>query len=68
MEQSCGPLAVEIVPVKHCDFSNYLAKRATAHRGACAELQFLIIEMSFGPLAVEMFPGKHSDFRTYLAK
>jgi hypothetical protein len=28
MEHSCGPLAVEIVPGKHCDFSTYLAMRA----------------------------------------
>jgi hypothetical protein len=40
MEQSCGPLAVEIVPVKHCDFSTYLAMRATAQSRACAEVQF----------------------------
>jgi hypothetical protein len=40
MEQSCGLLAVEIVPGKHCDFSTYLAKRARAQSGACAEVQF----------------------------
>jgi hypothetical protein len=40
MEQTCGPLAVEIVPEKHCDFSTYLAKRARAQSGACAEVQF----------------------------
>jgi hypothetical protein len=40
MEQSCSPLAVEIVPGKHCDFSTYLEKRATAPSGACAEVQF----------------------------
>jgi hypothetical protein len=40
MEQSCSPLAVEIVPGKHCDFSTYLAKRAGAQSGACAEVQF----------------------------
>jgi hypothetical protein len=28
MEQSCGPLSVETIPGKHCDFSIYLAKRA----------------------------------------
>jgi hypothetical protein len=39
MEQSCGPLAVEIVPGKNCDFSNYLAKRARDQFGACAEVQ-----------------------------
>jgi hypothetical protein len=40
MDQSCGPLAVEIVPGKHYDFSTYLAKRARAQSGACAEVQF----------------------------
>jgi hypothetical protein len=40
MEESCGLLAVEIFPGKPCDFSNYLAKRARAQSGACAEVQF----------------------------
>jgi hypothetical protein len=40
MEQCCGPLAVEMVPGKRCDFSTYLAKRARAQSGACAEVQF----------------------------
>jgi hypothetical protein len=40
MEQSCGPLAVDIVPEEHCDFSTYLSKRAKAQSGACAEMQF----------------------------
>jgi hypothetical protein len=39
MEHSCGPLAVEIVPGKHCNFSTYLAKRARAQTGAFAEVQ-----------------------------
>jgi hypothetical protein len=40
MEQSSGPLAVEIVPGMHCDFSTYVAKRARAQSGACAEMKF----------------------------
>jgi hypothetical protein len=40
MEQSCGPLAVEFVPGKHSDFSTYFTKRARAHSGAFAEVQF----------------------------
>jgi hypothetical protein len=40
MEQSCGPLAVEMVPEEHCDFSTYLAKREKSQSGACAEVQF----------------------------
>jgi hypothetical protein len=39
-EQCCGPLAVEMVPRKHCDFSTYITKRARDQSGACAELQF----------------------------
>jgi hypothetical protein len=40
MEQCCNPLAVEMIPGKHCDFSTKLAKRARAQSGACAEVQF----------------------------
>jgi hypothetical protein len=40
MEQCCGPLCVEIVPRKHCDFSTYLAKRTRVQSRACAEVQF----------------------------
>jgi hypothetical protein len=40
MEQSSCPQAVEIIPGKHCDFSTYLAKRAIANSGACAEVKF----------------------------
>jgi hypothetical protein len=40
MEQCYGPMAVEIFPEKHCDFSTYLAKRARAQSGACAEVKF----------------------------
>jgi hypothetical protein len=40
MEQCCGPLAVEMIPGKHCHFSTNLAKRAKAQSGACAEMQF----------------------------
>jgi hypothetical protein len=40
MEQCCGPLAIEIIPGKQCDFSTYLAQRARAQSGAFAEVQF----------------------------
>jgi hypothetical protein len=40
MEQICGPLAIEIIPGKDCDFRTYLAKRAIAQSGTCAEVQF----------------------------
>jgi hypothetical protein len=40
MEQSPDPLAVEFIPGKHCDFSTFVAKRARAQFGACAEVHF----------------------------
>jgi hypothetical protein len=40
IKQSCGTLAVEIVPEEHCHFCTFLAKRAKASSGACAEVQF----------------------------
>jgi hypothetical protein len=40
MEQCCGPLAVEIIQGKHCDFSIYLTKRARVQSVACADVQF----------------------------
>jgi hypothetical protein len=39
-EQNSGPLAAEFVPGKHCYFSTYLAKRASSHSDACANVQF----------------------------
>jgi hypothetical protein len=68
MEQSCGPLAVGIVPGKLRNFSTYLAMRARAQSGACAEVQFIVNGR------VLWYPGcrnnsrKHCDFSTYLAK
>jgi hypothetical protein len=40
MKQCCGPLTVELIPGKHCDFRTNLAKRARAQSGECAEVQF----------------------------
>jgi hypothetical protein len=40
MEECCGPLTIEMLPRKHCDFSNYLDKRARSQSGVCAEVQF----------------------------
>jgi hypothetical protein len=40
IKQSCGLLAIGMFPRKHCDFITYLAKRARAHSGACAKVQF----------------------------
>jgi hypothetical protein len=68
MEQSCGPLAVEMDSGKHSDFSTYLAKRARAQSCACAEVHF----PDYG--TVLWSPGsrncsrKHCDLSTYIAK
>jgi hypothetical protein len=40
MEKSPAPLAVEFIPGKHWDFRTFLAKRARAQFGACAEGHF----------------------------
>jgi hypothetical protein len=40
MEESSGPLAIEIVLGKHNYLNTYLAKRAGAQSGACAEVHF----------------------------
>jgi hypothetical protein len=69
MEQSCGPLSVEIVPGKHCDFSTYLAKIARAHSGACAEVKFPDygkMLWSPGSRNGSRKAGKHCDFSTSL--
>jgi hypothetical protein len=68
MEQSCGPLAVEIAPGKHFDSSTYLAKSARAQSGACAEVQFPDYRTVFWSLGSRNFSRKHCDFTTYLAK
>jgi hypothetical protein len=60
VEQCCEPLAVEIIPGNHCDFSTYLAKRATARSGVCAVLQF----PDYGTLL--WYPGSRNCFRKAL--
>jgi hypothetical protein len=67
MKQSCGPLAVEIVPGKHCFSALNLPRErelSLAHAQRCI---FLIMEQSCGTLVVEIVPGKHYGFSTYLA-
>jgi hypothetical protein len=68
MEESCGPLAIEIFPGKHCDFSSYFAKRARAHNGACAEVQFPDYGTVLWSPVSRNCSKKHCDFSTYLAK
>jgi hypothetical protein len=68
MEQCCGPLAAEMIPGKHCDFSNYLAKGARAQSGACAEVQFPHYGTELWSHGSRNDSRKHCDFSTYLAK
>jgi hypothetical protein len=60
MEQCCGPLAVEDVPDEQCFFRTYLAMRAKAQSGACAEVQF----PDYG--TVFWSPGRRNDSRKSL--
>jgi hypothetical protein len=69
MEYSCDPLAVELIPGKHCDLRTYLAKRARTQSGACADLQFPdygTVLWSPGSINVSWKAAKHCDFSTYL--
>jgi hypothetical protein len=68
MEQSCGPLVVEIFPGKHCDFNTYLANRARAQAGACAEVPFPDYGTVLWSSGSRNGSRKHCDFSTYLAK
>jgi hypothetical protein len=68
MEQRCGPLAVEIVPGKHCDFSTYIDKRARAQFGECAEVHFPDYGTVIWSLVSRNCSRKHCNFRTYLTK
>jgi hypothetical protein len=68
MEQSCGPLEVEIFPEEHCDFSTYLAKRAGAQSGACAEVQFPDYGTVLWSPGSRIYFGKHGVFSKSLAK
>jgi hypothetical protein len=62
MEQSCVPLAVEIVPGKHCVFSTYLAKRERELSLSHAQRwSFLIMKQCCGPVAAEIFPGNTAN-------
>jgi hypothetical protein len=60
IEHSCGPLALEFVSGKHCDFSKNLDKKrelSLAHAQRCI---FLIMEQCSIPLAVEIGPRNTS--------
>jgi hypothetical protein len=71
MVQSFGPREVEIIPGRHWDFSIYLAKRASAPSGTCAEVQFPdygTLLWSPGRRNCSRKAGKHSDFSNILTK
>jgi hypothetical protein len=69
--QGSGPLAVEFVPGKHCNFSTYLAKRGRVQSGACAEVQipnYGTVVWSPGSRNGSRKAGKHCDFSIYFTK
>jgi hypothetical protein len=68
MEQCCDPLAVEVIPRKHCEFSTYLTKRPGAQSGACAQVKFPDYGTVFWAPGRGNIPGKHCDFSNYLAE
>jgi hypothetical protein len=68
IKQSSGLLAVEEFPGHHCVFSTYLAKRAKAQSGACAEVQFPDYGTELWSPGCRNFPEEHCNFSTYLAK
>jgi hypothetical protein len=68
MEQRFGPLSVEIVLGKHFDFSTYLAKRAGAKSGACAEVQFPYYLTVLWLSGSRNVSREHCDFSTFFAK
>jgi hypothetical protein len=68
MEQSCGPLAVEIFPGMHLDFSTYLARSARAQSGACAYVLFPDYGTVLWSPGSKNISKKNCDFSTYLAK
>jgi hypothetical protein len=67
IEQSCGPLSVEIIPGKNCDSAPILPRERELSLAHVQRCSFLIMEQCFVPLAVEMVQGKHCDFSTKLA-
>jgi hypothetical protein len=71
MEQICGPVAVETIPRKHCDFSTYLKKRARTECGACARVQFPdygTVPWTPGRINGSRKAGNHCNIRIYLTK
>jgi hypothetical protein len=71
MEESCGPLPVEIFPGKHWDFSIYVAKRARAQSVTCAEVKFPdygTVLWSPGSRNGSRKAGKLCHFSTYFTK
>jgi hypothetical protein len=59
---------MEIVAGKYCNFSTYLAKRARAQSGSCAEVQFPEYGTVLWAPSSRNYSRKHCEFSTYLAK
>jgi hypothetical protein len=62
-EQWCGPLAVEIVPGKHCEFINYIAKRARAQSGSGAKVQFPDYGTALWSIGSRIYSRKANNFQ-----
>jgi hypothetical protein len=58
MEQSFGPLVVEIVPESTAISSSIFPRERELSLEHVQRYSFLIMEQSSGPLAVEIVPGK----------
>jgi hypothetical protein len=68
LEQSCGPLTVELVPGSSAISAHILQVERELRLERAQRCSFLIMEENCGPLAEEMIPGNHCDFSTFLAK
>jgi hypothetical protein len=68
MEQSCGHLAVELVPLNTAISVHIMPRDREFSLENAQRCSFLIMEKRSGPLSVEMVPEKHCNFITSLAK
>jgi hypothetical protein len=71
MEQSSGPLAVEIFPRSTAISAFILSRKRELSLTLAKRCCFLIMEQCCGPLAVEIFSrkaGMYCDFSPYLTK
>jgi hypothetical protein len=68
INEECWPLAVEMIPGKHCVSAHILRRVRELSLAHAQRSIFLIMEQICGPLAIELIPGKHSDLSTKLTK